>query len=1098
MKKMVRKVGKTLAFVHLHVRSGYSLLASTIQIDELVKRAKELGFSALALTDENVLYGIIPFYKECKKQGIHPIIGMITNVLDENEETDQLILLAKNNEGYQNLLKISSYIQTNEKLAISHEHLARYTNGLMAITSGITGRIETLLLHEEFEEAKKLVHRYKRLFQNGSFYLGIQNHGFPEEWRLFEQLLRFSDEQGIPLVATNNVYYLEREDAFAHDCLLAMKHGKTVSDQDRPRLANHEYYLKSISEMEQLFERIPSALENTKKIAEQCKVDLLFGTMMLPRYPVPDGKTADEYLTEWCWKGLKKRFNQPSERYIERMKHELHIIKTMNFSDYFLIVADFMKFARERGILTGPGRGSAAGSLVAYALEITQIDPIEHDLLFERFLNPARISFPDIDIDFPDQRREEVISYLQHKYGEQHVAQIITFGTFGARSSLRDVGRVLNVPLEELHHWLNKIPNDPNFSLKQLVHALPKSKWMETALKLEGLPRHTSIHAAGIVISEQPLEDVVPVQRGQATRYVTQYAMDALAEIGLLKIDLLGLKNLTVLEQMLISIEKRTGKKLNVNDIPNDDGKTYELLSKGDTLGVFQLESEGMRRILRQLQPSTFEDLVALNALYRPGPMEQIPIYIKRKHGQEQVAYFHDDLKEILQSTYGVLIYQEQIMKIAEKMAGFSLGEADVLRRAISKKDRNLLDEEEKHFIEGCLQKGYSKEIAEQVYKLIVRFANYGFNRSHAVAYSRISYVLAYLKAHYPLDFYAALLTNHVGNKEKMSELFYEMRRKGIALLPPSVQRSGYRFSVEQGGIRYSLLAIKHVSHSLVKEIVEERKKRPFSDFFDFMIRLEMKPAHKKMVEALIFSGCFDEFGMDRATLQQSIDVAIEHAELLATVDSLSLKPKYVQALPLSINEKLKYEKELLGTYVSPHPAAAFAHLFAPLGAKPIYEWLLTKETYGKIVVYIEEVNKTRTKKGEEMAFLSIHDESEEIKAIVFPNSYDRFRDVLEKGKVVYLEGKLEWRPNGMHLLVQRAMKPMALYLKIDEHHVSSHVLHQLKHVLKKHSGYTPVILYYEKERRKIQLPNEYAVHADEPCLEQLKTLLGEGNVVLK
>ncbi|MGX1982383.1 DNA polymerase III subunit alpha [Thermolongibacillus altinsuensis] len=1086
-----------MAFVHLQVRSGYSLLTSTVKVDELVKRAKELGFPALALTDENVLYGAIAFYKECKKHQLKPIIGMIADLFDEEGENDQLILLAKNNEGYKNLLKISSLIQTNEKSAISHEQLAHYTNGLIAVTSGWKGRIETLVLGGYFEEAKKLVHLYTELFQRENFYLGVQNHGLPQELQLFELLPSFSVECGIPLVATNNVYYLDREDAFAHDCLLAMKHGKKVNDPDRPRLANDEYYLKSIQEMERLFERIPSALENTIKIAEQCDVELNLGTMMLPRYPVPNGKTADDYLAEWCWEGLKKRLSQPSERYIKRMEHELQIIKRMKFSDYFLIVADFMKFAREQGILTGPGRGSAAGSLVAYALEITQIDPLEYDLLFERFLNPARISFPDIDIDFPDHRREEVIRYIQNKYGEQHVAQIITFGTFGARSALRDVGRVLDVSLEEIQGLLKKIPESDG-SLKSFAHALPKNKFIETAMKLEGLPRHTSIHAAGIVISAQPLVEAVPVQSGQVTMYVTQYAMDDLEEIGLLKIDLLGLKNLTILEQALKSIEMRTGERLNINDIPHDDAKTYELLSKGDTLGVFQLESEGMKRILRQLQPSTFEDLVAVNALYRPGPMEQIPLYIKRKHGQEKVTYFHDDLKEILQSTYGVLIYQEQIMKIAEKMAGFSLGEADLLRRAISKKDVHLLVHEKKHFIEGCIRKGYSHVIAEQLYKLIVRFAHYGFNRSHAVAYSRISYVLAYLKAHYPCDFYAALLTNSVGNKERMTELIHEIRRKGIALLRPSIHQSGYRFLVEQGAIRYSLLAIKHVSYSFIKEVIEERKKRPFHDFFDFMIRLAVQPSQKKMIEALIFAGCFDEFGVDRATLQQSIDVAIEHAELLATVDSLTLKPKYVEAPPLSVNEKLKYEKELLGTYVSPHPVAAFSHLFALLGAKPIYEWVSAKETYGKMVVYIEEVNRTRTRKGEEMAFLKIHDDSEEMKAVVFPNCYDRFHHVLEKGKVVYLEGKLEWRPNGIHLIVQRAMKPAILYLKIDEHHVSSNVLHQLKNILKKHHGHTPVILYYEKERRKIQLPNEYAVHADEQCLEQLKALLGEGNVALK
>lgn len=1047
-------------------------------------RARELQFSAVALTDENVLYGVIPFYKACQAHGIKPIIGMIATIVDEHGHEDELVLLAKNNYGYRQLVHIATTIQMNDGKGIPLSHFSRHTSELIGITSGVRGRIEQHLLNGEIAQAEALVQTYTTIFQPGDFYINIQQHGLQEQAKLFPLLLEYSRRWNVPLVATNDVRYIYQEDALAYECLLAMKHGKKMTDSSRPRLAANEYYLKSADDMTALFSICHEAVEETVRIAERCDVTFEHEQWFMPRYPVPSGTTADEHLQSWCWEQLTKRFPNRPQPYVDRLQYELQIIQQMNFSDYFLIVADFVRFAREQGIFVGPGRGSAAGSLVAYILGITQIDPLQYGLLFERFLNPARLSLPDIDIDFPDDRREEVIRYIEQKYGKDYVAQIITFGTFGTRSAIREVGRVFDVDEHDVQQTLHT---------GRLDHTRP---WHRVVQRIEGLPKHTSIHAAGIVISPCPLTDIVPLQSGQTTTYVTQYAMDALEQIGLLKFDLLALKNLTTIEQMIDSIEKRTGRRLRFDNVPLDDEQTYALFSQGDTFGVFQLESEGMKRVLRELQPTTFEDIVAVNALFRPGPMEQIPTYISRKHRRESIVYMHDDLKSILQSTYGVIIYQEQIMKIAEKMANFSLTQADLLRRAISKKDVAQMEKEKRRFIEGCMQNGYADHVANELYELIIRFAGYGFNRSHAVAYSYIAYMLAYIKAHYPLDFYAAVLTNVSGQKEKMMQCVHELRSKKIRLLPPSIARSEGHFTVDDNGIRFGLLAIKQVSVAFVKEVIRERQKRPFSDFFDFVSRLRLEPSQRKMVEAFIFSGCFDEFRIERATLYASIDVAFEHAELMNF--SLHVQPKYVQAEPLSLIDQLKYEKQWLNVYVSPHPVESFSHFYSMWGAKRMYEWTKENVNHGKVIVYVEEVTRKRTKKGEEMAFLTICDDSDEWQAVVFPTSYRRFHDLLQQGSILYMEGKIEQRSSGWHLIVQQVRKPVCVYIKIDEQHASPVVLKQLKDVLTAHHGHAPVILYYETERKKVQLSHEYAVSLNDESIRQLTALLGDGNIVVK
>jgi DNA polymerase III subunit alpha len=1108
------KGGRALSFVHLHVRSCYSLLTSPAKISDLVKKAKELQFSALALTDENVLYGAIPFYMECKRYGIQPIIGMITDIALEGESTYPLVLLAKNETGYRHLMKISSTIQTKAQRGIPEKWLWHYRDGLIALTPGKSGQIEILLAHNETEKAKQVLERYKKIF-GADFYLSVQRGENKQQEPYEQQLIDLSKETNTPLVATNDVQYIEKEDAFVQRCLLAIKQGTVIKEETA---ADGERYLTSPEEMKKRFSDLPEAVENSKKIADQCHLHIDFDTFKLPKYPVPENENADRYLRRLCLKGLYERVSSPSDVYIERLEYELDIIRQMNFSDYFLIVWDFMNFARKKGILTGPGRGSAAGSLVAYTLYITDVDPIQYGLLFERFLNPERVSMPDIDIDFPDDRREEVIQYVANKYGRQHVAQIITFGTFGAKAALRDIGKVLQIDSKEMESIIKYVPNrhgvtiqevyHQSFAFRQAVQASSLLKqWIAIAMKVEGLPRHTSTHAAGVIISSEPLSQIVPLQQGHGELYLTQYPMDVLERLGLLKMDFLGLRTLTLLEHICRLIQQQTGKTIDVRLIPLHDRKTYELVSKGDTNGIFQLESDGMKHVLKQLKPSQFEDIVAVNALYRPGPIDYIPSYIKRKHKEEKVSYLHPDLAPILAPTYGVLIYQEQIMQIAANIAGFSLGKADLLRRAVAKKKKEILDRQRNEFVQGCIKQGYDELLANDVYDMIVRFANYGFNRSHAVAYSMLSYQLAYLKAHYPLYFYTALLTSAIGDEEKVSLYIYEARQKQIELLPPSINQSRYSFSVENGKIRYSLAAIKHVGAAAVKAIVQERKKGPFADFFDFCVRLFGKGVNRKTIESLILSGCFDEFGIERASLLASMDVALEHAQLVSPYveeglfSEISLKPKYVEAPAFSLEERLMYEKELLGVYVSPHPISAYRKVFRLAGVRSVMSVMRKKtDSPVKVGVYIVEERKTRTKKGEEMAFFTVSDESGEMDAVAFPDVYRRYSSVLKKGKVQLLEGKVDVREGKTQLVIRKAAPPAmeALYVKIRPEHIASGKLLALKELLQKYHGKTPVFLYYEQEQKMVKLAEEYDVALTDECIASLKALLGDEHIVVK
>ena len=1120
-----------VSFIHLHVYSAFSLLTSTASVEQLVMDAKAKGYKTLALTDRNVMYGAVSFYKECLKQSIKPIMGLTVDVISEEQKDEAypLVLLAKNQTGFHHLLKITSSVQTKSLKGIPIKWLKHYSDGLFALTPGTEGEIESALQDGENEKAARVLNLYQQLFGNDSFYISLQNHQIPIEQSLNQKLIDFANNHQVKLVATNQVFYLQKEDSFAHECLLSIKNGDKLQDQERQRLDSDQYYLKTPNEMTELFADLPNLLENTLKIAEECNVMIELHKSKLPKFPTEMDQTPENLLEELCWKGFNERIRKPDEEAKKRLKYELSIIHKMKFSDYFLIVWDFMKFAREAGILTGPGRGSAAGSLVAYTLYITDVDPIEHQLLFERFLNPERISMPDIDIDFPDHRRDEVIQYVVKKYGQLHVAQIMTFGTLAAKASLRDVGRVFGLNTKELDQLSRMIPSKlgitlsealkESASLKNFVNESSQNRQLfETAMRLEGLPRHISTHAAGVVISEQPLVEVIPIQNGHDQIFLTQYSMEYLEELGLLKIDFLGLRNLSLIESILKSIFRKTGKQLDIKTIPMDDPSTYQLISSGQTTGVFQLESEGMRNVLKRLQPNRFEDVVAVNALYRPGPMENIPHFIDRKHGREKVVYPHPNLKPILENTYGVIVYQEQIMQIAATMAGFTLGEADLLRRAVSKKQREVLDQERAHFISGAEQKGYERVTANQIYDLIVRFANYGFNRSHAVAYSFISYQLAYLKAHYSVHFMASILTSASGNEGKVAQYIRELNLMNVSVLPPSINRSGYTFLAEEEAIRFSLSAIKGVGIAALKEIFRARKTKKFVDLFDFCMRVSGKIVNRKTIEALIYSGSFDEFGEDRAILLASLDVALEHAQLVMPIEGeqgdlfanveFNIRPKYMVVEPIQEEDKLRLEKEVLGFYLSSHPVSIYEKFLSQLNITFLYEFIPPKN-YGKAVVYIGEMKKIRTKKGEQMAFFTMSDQTGEMEAVVFPNVLKKMATILQQGNILVVEGKIEERQGKIQFIVQKGQdikeaihsipaNKSKLYLKIPKEQETVEHLRNLKEVIRKYPGTINVILYYESSRKSIGLEKSLLIEPSEQCIEELIKMIGNENVFLK
>jgi DNA polymerase-3 subunit alpha len=1111
-----------MEIVHSHVYSEYSLLSSTNRIEALVKRAKELGYQALALCDHHVMYGAVPFYQACIKHKIKPIFGLQMTVQKRENEFALIRVYAKNETGYRNLLKLATKIghKAAKQVFLTKEEVIPFLSDVLIVIPYKRGPIEAELLQNQFQTALNWLKEWKGETVASDWFLEMQQ--LPDQAARKQEAIRaFSKASGIQLIASHPCRFLEKQDARAYQVVRAIREGVKAEDYPLEKVES-SFYLLTPNEMKEKFWEEEQALTNTNRLATLCNVQLELNQQKLPSFP--GVQNSNELLRTLCEDGCKYRYKTIDQAIEDRLNKELTVIERMGFSDYFLIVCDFMKYAREQGILTGPGRGSAAGSIVSYVLQITDVDPLEYDLLFERFLNHERVSMPDIDIDFPDHRRDEVIEYVQRKYGIEHVAQILTFGTLAARAVVRDVGKVLGVDSYIIGQLAKQIPASPGMTLakalagsKQLEAMITESEdlaalW-KVATQLEGLPRHASTHAAGVVISAEPLTELMALQAGQSTISLTQATMDVVENIGLLKFDFLGLRNLTLLENISTLIKQQYGKLIDFTSIPLDDKKTYELLGQGDTTGVFQLESDGMRQALKSLQPTEFEDIVAVNALYRPGPMKYIPMYSKGKHGVTKVVYPHPDLKPILKRTYGVIIYQEQIMEVASLMAGFTLAEADTLRRAISKKKKDELEKQREAFVNGASSKGYSKQIALEVYELIERFADYGFNRSHAVAYSMISYQLAYVKANYPLAFYTALLSGVWNNDDKLSHHIDECKKAGYEVLPPSVSKSNILFAIEKGAIRFGLLPIAHVGFQAAKLIIEERRKKRYTDLFSFAVRVDQKVVNKKAIENLIKAGAMDEFHSERATLLYSVDEALRFAaevnsfqdetEGLFTLDIQA--PEYNEIAPLSIQEKLDYEKEALGFYLSGHPIETYKQKLDVKGRLPIQAALESKGNV-RVAGLLTQVRRIKTKKGESMAFAVMTDESGNSELVIFPRTWDKVKDLLIEGELVLVFGRYDHTRERTQLIVDKValLKALTLheerklYLRISSSAQDPAILEQVKDLLLANTGTVPVILYYEQTKQTKHLTDEYRVTANQSFLLNLKEMLGEANVILK
>jgi DNA polymerase-3 subunit alpha len=1111
-----------MSFTHLQIRSAFSLMKSTITVEKLIDKAKELNLEALALTDEHVLYGVIPFYKACIKNNIKPIIGMTIRLVGTHQETEPCILLAKNNAGYQELVKISTYVNQKKINEIDPEQINIDTKNIIAIFPLQEIR-EVNWINTEEDSITSWMEIKHQLFSD--WYIGITSRDMKDKM-ILEALQALSGKLNVKFTALHDVRYLNEHDYMAYECLQAMKQG--VTWEGKRKFGNAENHLASSEEMEEFFSSWPRLLKETERIKDSCSVSFDFDQRRLPSFPVPDGSSAFEYLQEICRENLKKRYEHITPDISSRLEYELETIRSMQFSDYFLIVADFINYAKEQSIVVGPGRGSAAGSLVAYVLGITDVDPIKYDLLFERFLNPERLTMPDIDVDFSDIRRDEVIDYVRKKYGAEHVAQIITFGTFAARSIIRELIKTLAIEKEDANFILKQTASVPNRPIPEMLKAFDedvkayikqsgKLKLLfAIAVKLEGIPRNISTHAAGIVVTEKPLINYVPLTIGANESNMTQFTMNDLESLGLLKIDLLGLRNLTFLERTVQSIYFSTKKKIVLNDLPVTDEKTFQLLQSGKTNGIFQLESPGMQNVLKQLKPTDFEDIVAVNALYRPGPMENIPVYIRRKHKQEEVQYPHPDLAKVLEKTYGVLVYQEQIMQIAYRMAGFSLAEADLLRRAVSKKQQEVMDSQREKFIEGCIHRGYEKNVGEQIFDWIVKFSNYGFNRSHAVAYSKISYQLAYLKAHYPAYFFAELLSSVANQHDKIQQYRREMKELGIPIKQPSINKSFGKYTVEEDGIRMGLLSIKGVGNKAIREIIRVRKNGRFKHLSDFCMRVSLGIVNRQTVELLIMAGTFDELHPNRASLLASIDPAIEQGELFREFqdqpnlfgEQLEWETNYVEIEDFTHVKKLADEKELLGIYISSHPLEQYRSRLRENGFITMAH--AREQTAGieqRGTAFIDKVKMIRTKRGDPMAFLTVSDETDEMEAVVFPDLYRNTKQLLQEENLIMFQGKPERRNNRMQWLLTNIQSFEAakleksqtrrLFIKLPEKHQTQN-LQFIKQTAYQFPGDTPIILFDETDRKTYQLKEEYFIHPVYDCLLKLRKHFGKDAVVLQ
>jgi DNA polymerase-3 subunit alpha len=1141
-------------FVHLHVHSEYSLLDGSCRIKDLIAKTKELNMKAIAITDHGVMYGVIDFYKEAVAQGIKPIIGCEIYVAPRSmqdreygidNENYHLVLLAKDMTGYKNLMKIVTVASIEGfyyKPRVDREFLKEHSEGLIALSACLAGEVPSYILRGEYEKAKEAALFYDSIFGRGNFYLELQDHGILEQQKVNKELIRLSKETGIPLVATNDVHYLEKKDAKAHEVLLCIQTGKTIDDEDRMSFPTDEFYLKSPEEMENLFSCCKEAIENTEKITDMCNVEFEFNKTKLPKYDLPEGVDSYEYLRNLCYEGLYKRYKNPSKEVIERLDYELSVIKQMGYVDYFLIVWDFIKFAKDNGIMTGPGRGSAAGSLVAYTLGITNIDPIKYNLLFERFLNPERVSMPDIDSDFCYERRQEVIDYVVKKYGKDNVAQIITFGTMAARAVIRDVGRALNYPYAEVDVIAKMIPFELGMTIDKALSLNPELKaryeneekvkqLIDISRSLEGLPRHASTHAAGVVISKEPLVNYVPLQKNEDS-IVTQFPMTTLEELGLLKMDFLGLRTLTVIRDTIEMVEKNRGVTIDFDSMEYDDPKVYELISKGETEGVFQLESSGMKQFMTELKPKNLEDIIAGISLYRPGPMDQIPRYLANKNHPESIVYDHPLLKPILDVTYGCMVYQEQVMQIVRDVAGYSLGRADLVRRAMAKKKMDVMEQERKNFIygmvddegnvivPGALRNGLDEATANKLFDEMLDFANYAFNKSHAAAYAVIAYQTAYLKRYYPVEFMAALLNSFVDNLDKVAFYVQVCRKMGIKVLPPDINESDSYFTVVEDKIRFGLSAVKNVGLNMTMEIVSERERNgKFKSVVDFFERMQDSQLNKKAVESLIKAGAFSSFGVRRSQLLSAYDKLMENIKknrnnnlngqisLFGEVEQthgVGFEFPDLEEFPKS--RLLSMEKETLGLYISGHPLEEYMEDIPKITNATTLDFKVSEEEMFQpklqdnqevVIAGVIATKKIKfTKNNNIMAFVTIEDLYGTVEVIVFPTVYEKYSSIIKEDNPVVVRGKVSLKEEEEPKILCDEIKPLSqaivkkLYLNLQD----STKIEIVKQILRKNPGNMPVVLKLNS-KKLLAANRDLWVNGSKELIKELHAVLGEENV---
>ena len=1147
-------------FTHLHVHTEYSLLDGSNKIKEYVARVKELGMDSAAITDHGVMYGVIDFYRAARAAGINPILGCEVYVapgsrFDREAGSGEdryyhLVLLAENNQGYSNLMKIVSkgFVEGfYYKPRVDLQLLEKYHEGIIALSACLAGEVARFLTRGMYEDAKSAALRYQDIFGKGNFFLELQDHGIPEQQNVNQQLLKMHRETGIDLVATNDVHYTLAEDAQPHDVLLCLQTGKKLSDTDRMRYEGGQYYVKSPEEMERLFPYATEALENTHKIAQRCHVEIEFGVTKLPKFGVPDGYTSWEYLNELCFKGLEERYQPVTEALKERLNYELSTIRNMGYVDYFLIVWDFIKYARDHDIMVGPGRGSAAGSLVAYTLGITQLDPIRYDLLFERFLNPERVSMPDIEVDFCFERRQEVIDYVRRKYGDDCVVQIVTFGTLAARGVIRDVGRVMDLPYAQVDTIAKMIPQELNITIDKALQMNPELKkayedekeiheLIDTAKRLEGLPRHTSMHAAGVVISQKDVSEYVPLSRASDGSIVTQFTMTTLEELGLLKMDFLGLRTLTVIQNAVHLVEQDTGVKLDMQQIDYNDKRVLDSLGTGRSDGVFQLESAGMKNFMKELKPQSLEDVIAGISLYRPGPMDFIPQYIRGKNRPDTIKYDCPQLEPILKPTYGCIVYQEQVMQIVRNLAGYTLGRSDLVRRAMSKKKAAVMEKERQNFVygneeegvPGCIANGISEQTANKIYDDMTDFAKYAFNKSHAAAYAVVSYQTAFLKYYYPVEFMAALMTSVIEMPNKVAEYIQVCRQMNIKILPPDVNRGAYGFSVDNGSIRYGLSAIKSVGRPVINALVEEREiNGEYRSLKDFIERLT-GTVNKRAIENFIKAGALDCMEGNRRQKMlvygQIVDSIAQEkknsfAGQMSLFDLVSEEDKKDYEIRMPDVEEydkdmvLAFEKDVLGIYLSGHPLEKYRNIMEKMISartidfQPDDETGIPKVYDGQKVIIggmITEKTIKYTRNNKVMAFLTMEDLMGTVEIVVFPRDYEKWQAMINEDARVFIQGRVnaeDDKPSKLILEKVRSFEDMPREIWIqfsDKEEYTQKAEELLKELANAHGNASSAVVIYLKDVNAMKrLPAVYHVQITEYLLEDLRKKYGESNVKL-